>query len=411
MLSMYESLAFLSRADWLNAARVRRIALIFGVLALAAISADAWLHTRAGVTDAGGVQLGRDFINYWAGAHLAATEHAAHVYDIDGFLRFQRAHTAANAQFKWYSYPPVTLLLTLPLALMDFITAFAFWLVAGVLAYALLLARTLGWRWGLLAAFATPASFINAISGQNGQFSALLLGGGILFLDSRPWLAGVLIGLLSYKPHLAILVPFALVAGGYWRSFAAAAVTVAVLIITSLFLFGPQTWLAFLHNAPLNALLMEHGTNFWHRMPTVFAAARLEGLNITAAYVIQSISAIVACVVTIWAWRSDAALERKGAVLILATFLATPYAWDYDLVVLTLAVAWLTAGAVRRGFQPWEKIAMAATIACPLILSPVGTATHIQIGPLVIGWLLWLAARPVLARRSGFSDAMLEAPT
>jgi hypothetical protein len=79
------------------------------------------------------------------------------------------------------------------------------------------------------------------------------------------------------------------------------------------------------------------------------------------------------------------------------------------LVILTLAVVWLAAEAARRGFQPWEKIALAATIIAPLIFSPLGEATHIQIGPLVMGWLLWLAARPVLARRSSFSDAMLEA--
>jgi hypothetical protein len=406
---MHGFLAFLSRADWLDAARIRRIALIFGVLALGATGADAWLHTRAGLTDAQGVQLGRDFVNYWAGAHLAAEGHAAGVYDIDGFLKIQHAHTAANAQFKWYSYPPTTLLLTLPLALMDFVSALVVWLLAGILAFAALLARALGRRWGLLAAFATPASFMNAISGQNGQFSAVLLGGGIAFLERRPWLAGMLIGLLCYKPHLAILVPFALAAGGYWRSFAAAAATAAVLIAASFFQFGPQTWQAFLHNAPLNALLMEYGVNFWHRMPTMFAAARLAGLGIGAAWAIQAVSALVVCGLTIKVWRSGASVERKGAVLILATFLATPYAWDYDLVILTLAVVWLAAEAARRGFQPWEKIALAATIIAPLIFSPLGEATHIQIGPLVMGWLLWLAARPVLARRSSFSDAMLEA--
>ena len=399
----------LSEAPWLTLERTRRIALVFGIFALLVVGGDAWLHTKAGVTDAAGEQLGRDFVNYWAGAHLAAQGHAVRVYDIAGFLKFEHAHTAANANFKWYSYPPTTLLLTLPLALLDFVPALICWLLAGVLAYAALLARVLGWRWGLSAAFATPASFMNTIFGQNGQFSAALLGGGIAFLDRRPWLAGVLIGMLCYKPHLAILVPFALAAGGYWRSFVAAAATAAALMAASFFLFGPQTWAAFLHNAPLNALLMEHGVNFWHRMPTIFAAARLAGFGIGAAWAIQAVSALAVCGLTVKVWRSGATLERKGAVLILATFIATPYAWDYDLVILTLAVVWLAAEGARRGFRPWEKTALAATIISPLIFSPLGEATHVQIGPLVMGWLLWLAARPVLARRSGFSDAMLEA--
>lgn len=35
-----------------------------------------------------------------------------------------------------------------------------------------------------------------------------------------------LIGLASVKPHLGILIPLALIAGGYWRAFAAAPLTV-----------------------------------------------------------------------------------------------------------------------------------------------------------------------------------------
>lgn len=393
-------LSILSQAKWLTIKRVCRIAVIFGILALVAVSADAWLHTRAGLANAAGEQLGRDFVNYWSGAHLAAHGHATKVYDINAFVKYERAHTAANADFKWYSYPPTTLLLSLPLAIMNFGSALIFWLVLGVVACAMLLARTLDWRMALLAAFATPASFMNAISGQNGQFSAALLGGGVLFLDRNPRLAGVFFGMLCYKPHLAILVPFALAAGRYWRSFMAAAATMLTLIAISALLFGPTSWSAFAHNAPLNALLMEHGNSFWHRMPTVFAMARLMGGGIFAAYGAQIVSAVAAGALTVWVWRGGVSLERKGAILILATFLTTPYAWDYDLVALTFAVVWLAAKAGCEGFRPWEKIALAATITMPMILSPIATATHLQLGPAVLWCALLLTAWPA-TRPSG----------
>jgi len=41
-------------------------------------------------------------------------------------------------------------------------------------------------------------------------------------LERRPVAAGLLFGLLCYKPHFGLLVPVALASGGYWRSFAAA---------------------------------------------------------------------------------------------------------------------------------------------------------------------------------------------
>ncbi|MES2292109.1 MAG: glycosyltransferase family 87 protein [Pseudomonadota bacterium] len=386
--SVVIALTALSEANWLTAARVRRIGVVFAVMAVIFFSADVWLHTRAGVTDASGEQLGRDFVNYWAGARMAAEHRAPSVYDVKAFVSFQRAHTSAHANFKWYSYPPMTLLLSLPLAIMSFKAGFAFWLVAGWAACTALLKRMLNWPMAALAGFATPASFLNALSGQNGQFSAALLCGGVLMLGSRPLVAGTLFGLLCFKPHLAVLVPVALAAGGYWRAFGAAAFTALAITAVSALLFGQDTWAAFLHNAPINALLMEQGTDFWHRMPTVFAMIRLAGGNIALAYGVQIASALVAAFLTARIWRSQTTIARKGAALVLATFLTTPYAWDYDLVSLTFVAAWLVADGLQNGFRSWEKLLLAITVAMPLIITSMANQSHIQIAPLILGGML-----------------------
>jgi arabinofuranan 3-O-arabinosyltransferase len=391
------ALTALADANWLTAARIRRIAVIFVAMAAFFFGADVWLHTRAGVTDASGEQLGRDFVNYWAGAHLAAQGHAARVYDIDAFVAWQRAHTAANANFKWYSYPPTTLLLSLPLALLNFKAALVVWLAVGWLVCVFLLKRVTGWEMAALAAGA-PTSFMNALWGQNGQFTAALMCGGVMLLDSNPLMAGGLLGLLCFKPHLAVLIPVALLAGGYWRVFTAAGVTALGVVIASYLSFGGATWIAFIHNAPINTLLLEHEDQIWHRMPTVFAMVRLIGGTVTAAYGLQIISAAAAIVLVARFWRSDAPTIRKGAVMILATFLTTPYAWDYDLVALTFVVAWLAADGLRSGFRPWEKGLLALTMVTPLILSPLGAATHFQIGPLVLWSMLLLTAWSAVAR-------------
>jgi arabinofuranan 3-O-arabinosyltransferase len=386
-------LTILSDAPWLTGPRILRVAAAFAMLALIFLGIDAWLHTRSGVTDATGEQLGRDFVNYWSGAHLAAEGQSRRVYDINAFLAWQRAHTAANAEFRWYSYPPVALLLSLPLAVLNFKTGLLVWLAAGWLASSAFLGRLLGWRMAMLVAFATPASFMNFLSGQNGQYTAALLGGGVLLLESNPVIAGVLFGLLCFKPQLAILIPIALAAGNYWRTFAAAGATVMLLVATSLVLFGQGTWLAFLHIAPINTQLMEHGDTFWHRMPTVFAMMRLTGAPVAISYGLQIFSSAAAILLTARFWRGAADMERKGAVLILATFLTTPYAWDYDLVALTFVAAWLAASGIRDGFRPWEKSLLALTVVMPLIMSPIAHAIHFQIAPLVLWSILLLTLR------------------
>lgn len=46
----------------------------------------------------------------------------------------------------------------------------------------------------------SPASIINTIGGQNGFLTAALLLGSLLLLDRRPFVVGILIGPLIFKP-------------------------------------------------------------------------------------------------------------------------------------------------------------------------------------------------------------------
>jgi hypothetical protein len=232
---------------------------------------------------------------------------------------------------------------------------------------------------------------MNLIAGQNGYLSAILLAGGILALERRRLLAGILFGMLCYKPQLGVLLPFALAAGGYWRTFVSAALTVAAMVGLSVLLLGAGTWTAFAHTAPYNHLLMEQGYGFWRRMPTPFAFVRLAGGTVDLAYAVQILSAVLAIVATVLIWRSGAAFAVKSGALLLGTFLVTPYAWDYDLVVLTFAVALLAMEAAKTGFLPWEKITLAAVVAAPALLTGIATASHIQIGPFVL-WAAFLFA-------------------
>jgi hypothetical protein len=391
---------FFSQASWLTSERVQRFALVFAAFAVLLLAGDAWLHTRAGVTDADGAQLGRDFVNYWSGAQLAAHGHAGQVYDLKGFVAFERLHTATNAWLKWYSYPPVALLLSLPLALTGYVPGLILWLVAGYSLNAALLARSLDRRWAMLIAFATPAALMNALSGQNGAFSASIFAGGILLLPRRPWLAGALLGILCFKPHLAILVPVALLCGGQLRALGGFVLSVLALCAATSLLFGPDVWTGFARNAPINIWVLQTGIGFWPRMPTPFATMMQLGAGLKAAYGAQIASGVVATTITALVWRGDAPLPIKGAVLILATFLTTPYAWDYDLVAVTFAVVWLATQARTTSFLPYEKFALALAITMPFLTMPFLALVQVQPGFALLWPALAIAARRALQPRA-----------
>jgi hypothetical protein len=187
--------------------------------------------------------------------------------------------------------------------------------------------------------------------------------------------------------------------GGQGRALGGFALSVLVLCGGSALLFGPHIWTAFLHNAPINVWVLQTGTGFWPRMPTPFATVMQLGGGLTAAYGAQILSAVAAAAITLMVWRGPAPVRVKGAVLVLATFLTTPYAWDYDLVAVSFAVAWLVAEARETGFRPFEKFALALAIALPLLTMPFLALIHVQPGFLLLWPALIMAARRALQNR------------
>ena len=368
----------------------------FAALSLALLASHVFGHLgAAGFAGPPKPQLGDDLVNYWAGARFAASGHAAQAYDHDLFFGYEQGVIGRGANFKIYGYPPPLMLLTRPLAALPFLPALALWSAAGVALAAALLARLTGWRLALLTSVGAPAAFLNLLSGQNGYFTAALFAGGLMLLDRRPLVSGALLGLLCVKPQMALLLPIALVAGRRWRALAAAAASAALTIDLSVMLCGVDAWLGFLDQMAYQGRLMELPHDDWfHRMPTVFAALRLAGVSLAAAYAAQLVSTAAAIGAVILAWRSRAATEIKAAALAVAMFLATPYAWDYDMIVLLFAAAWLARDGRRAALSTGEKLAAVALLVLPLPMLLLGVPLHLQIGPLA----LWLTLALLLRR-------------
>jgi len=152
--------------------------------------------------------------------------------------------------FAWH-YPPTFLLAVLPLGLLAYPAALGVFTLAGAGLWAALVRRVAADRRAWIVAAAAPAGLINLLDGQNGFLTAALAGFALLLLARRPVLAGVLIGLLAIKPHLAVLFPLALLADRQWRAIAAAAITAALFAATSIAVFGWGTLFAFLHDLPV----------------------------------------------------------------------------------------------------------------------------------------------------------------
>lgn len=369
---------------------------------------DLLRQTRVGLTD--GVQrpFGDDFVNYWSGAWLALHGRAAEVYNLGGFHAFEQSVVGPTLDFYHYSYAPLMLLLTLPLALVPYVPALGLWLVGSWYAFYRALRLTAG-EHALLLSLATPALFVNAMGGQNGALTAALLGGGLVLLDRRPVVAGILLGLLAFKPQLALMLPVAMLAGFRWRTIVAGGATVAVLVALTTLAFGYDLWNDYVRNlAILRVAILEDTKDVWRIMVSVFVFARRFGASLDLAYAFQTASAIVVAVCIAWSWWRNHPPHIRNALLIVGTWLATPYLHHYDLVVGAFVVVWLHTEEARPGAPvAWIRAAMAAVLLLPQVAASIGRNADLSFGPLfnvpVFALLVYLALKYDLNTRRAVS--------
>jgi hypothetical protein len=378
-----------------DAALLRKVAHVWIALAGAFCLFDLYRKTGVGLTDGDGRPIGDDFVNYFSGAYLALHQRVADIYHWPAYHAFQEQLVGAAVSPNYnYSYPPLALVLTLPFAVLPYVPALGVWLVGGW--YVFFSALRLATPNAALLALSLPAVFVNTYCGQNGVWTAAFLGGGLSLLPRAPVAAGILFGLQAYKPHLALMIPVALLAGRQWRAIAAAAVTVGVLALASLALTGWDGWRAFLDIAPLlRKVTLEDADAVWHRNVSVFMAASRLGAGLTAAYAAQAIAALIAAAFVAHAWLKDAPAPARNAAVMIGVLLATPYLQDYDLVLGAFIVVWLAS--LDTTSKPATQIACAAILLLPLLASPLAKLTGFAFGPLFVLPALIVTARASLA--------------
>ncbi len=448
----------LRSGDWLTRERIRLVA---ATLLFASGAGFLYLVLTAhGAVDLQGRPLGTDFSNVYAAGTYVLDGNAAAAFDPVLQYARERAMFGDATQFYGWHYPPFFLFAAAALALLPYGLALAVWQAATLGLYLLAIRAIVspsmpsperggpdrvsrsgegsvvvveqisrtptrqpaavglplsggGQEW-LLVALAFPAVLINAGHGQNGFLTAALVGGALVLLDRRPLLAGILFGLLVYKPQYGLMLPLVLAASGRWRSFAGAAATIAVLTIATTLVFGATVWHAFfVFSEFTRTVVLEQGNTGWYKIQSVFAWARMWGAPVALAYALQGAVAVALAGALAWLWRGTAAFALKAAALCLGTILATPYSLDYDMMVLAPAIAFLAADGFARGFAPWEKTALAALWLVPLVARSVGEATLIPLGVpamlAVFALVLWRAGRdaalPNLAKAAAFSGA------
>ena len=326
---------------------------------------------RAGtwIVNGNGLPIYTDFANAWAAGIQALHGNAAALYDPAELAKVHAALFGPTAfDYPYWPYPPTFFLILAPFAAMSYRWAFITWNLVTLFGCVAVVYLIVQRRPGIALALAAPFTAWNFLAAQNGFLTAALIGAALLLLERRPWVAGIFMGLLSYKPQFGILLPVALIASHQWRAMVSAAATIIVLAGISIAAFGIGAWEAFprqlLAQAGLS-LLADPG-NGWGYIQTVYGLIRSLHGAAALAWLAQGATTLGSAVIVWLVWRSSAAYPIKAATLAAAALVATPYAFAYDMAALVIPAAFLARDQLRGDLLIGDKTLWIILFGVPL---------------------------------------------
>ncbi|MCS7034457.1 MAG: DUF2029 domain-containing protein [Phycisphaerae bacterium] len=388
--------------------------------------------------------LGHDFLAFYTAGTLAREGSWQQLYDLKFFEKFQHElgsqyDLEMGGGFGPYWNPPVFAWVFAPLSALEYPHALVAWVGLNLLCAAgacVILCRWIAtaahpwpvfsptapggfvppWRFWLLVPFLMVLSmpFIQALShGQNSMLSLLLLAGTVAgWRAGRAFGAGVVCGLLFYKPQLAAIVALMLVLTMGWRALAGVLLSGAGLLAVQE-LSMPGSTRLYLQQLPLNLAVMQvESTYLWERHVTLKAFWRLlwQGrgpgelslptLIAWAATGSLLLLGLLAALRNTWAARVDDAFgghtraiqrDRLIAASIASMPLLMPFYFDYDLLLLAIPLTLFASERLRRANEPMHPhdrllMLIAAGLYLWLMVNP-GLARDAQINVTVLAIL------------------------
>jgi hypothetical protein len=317
-----------------------------------------------------------DFAAFWAAGALTLEGTPALAYDWPAHRAVEVAGLGRDfAGLMPWHYPPHVQLAVAPLAALPLFAAMALWVGATCALFLWTCWRIVPHPNAVLAGLAAAPTALTLVNGQIGFLIAALLGLALLDLDRRPARAGLLLGLLSFKPHLVVAVPVALIATARWRAVLWAAGAVLVLAALAWAALGAETWAAFVASITQTSGVFAGEAGRWTMYAGAYGWLRYLGAAFGPAMATQGAVALAVLALTVRAWRAPGVAPEIKAALVCFTALAvTPRVLNYDLHILVIGALFQTRHALAHGFYRGEQWLLAAVALAAFVsmLAPPG---------------------------------------
>lgn len=356
------------------------------------------IHTKQ-ATENDDFAVGIDYMILYTAGKAALAGNASQIYDSPNQQAIIRETIGFDMpdDMHWF-YPPTFLLAIISLfSTLPFGISYVLWLVItltlAVFACMIMVSRKKSLA---LLVLSFPAVMYNFRWGQNGFLSTALFGAGICFMETNPILAGLMFGLLTFKPWLAVFPFLILLVTRKWKIFGWSVLFTILTVILSIFVYGMETWRAFFHQLFYTGTTLF--TSIWENtsaiQPTMQTALRLLGIDGTPLYVILLFLGIVVTGVVVRVFQITNRLPLRGSAMVLGIFVFIPYFIEYDLMLLCIPTILLIYDCLQEGYRKMDYIAIGALWLMPLINLLLVKVTRVQICPFVaIALLLYVYRR------------------
>ena len=345
---------------------------VFAVLAISFVVKIAWF-SRLGIWHDRNLV---DFDVFYIVAQKVWLGGLDQIYQFADLLKIQREASGGQAGFLPWTYPPQFDFLLAPLGLIPANVAYVLFTAATFAFYIAVLRSISGIYFVLLLVVLFPTMGITIACGQNGFLTGGLIGLICLYFGERPVVAGLALGLMVIKPHLAIAFAAYAALKRSWTVLATAGAVVLVSSAVCTAIFGAQIWVAFFRSVQDSSNFLEQGFYPLFRMISVYAALRTSGLSALAAFLGQAVIAVLLLGLIPFAlYRRLPARSVLGLTAAVSVCIS-PYAYDYDFLIFGIGLAMLLP-ALRAGASELER---GIIYASPIVIGAYGNARSAQIG-------------------------------
>ncbi|MEM7720965.1 MAG: glycosyltransferase family 87 protein [Pseudomonadota bacterium] len=295
-----------------------------------------------------------DFDAFYVASMFFWEGRIADAYDLDVMLARQHELAGRPILMPW-SYPPQFNLITAPMALAPRGVSYAIFIVLTLALYLVAMRALVGRLLVEPLVVVFPALAMTVSSGQNAFLTAALIGAFCLLSLKGKNTAGLPLGLMVIKPHLAVGLGLSVLFRKRWMDFAVVSAVIVASSLVATLVLGPEIWSAVIQGAVNAAANTGGGEYKLFRMSSAFATLRSFGIDPGVAFSVHAIVAAALVASIALAVHKGWPLRRVLCVSVFATLAISPYSYDYDMTALAVCLI-LVAQDLARHARPYERL-------------------------------------------------------